>query len=337
MPVDSASAQYIVVDFYAHVPASAPAQYTVDASDGISVDADLSTITFESITGQIQPTVVSIPGTSEDLDLPEGLDQAQLTQAELTFNLYNNSTVDADIDVDISGDGRLLNISGRIAGKQSVNDPPELTSILIDSDQLSTLLNPPPATITISGDATLNPDYEVATITANDYLYGNIEIYSPFAFAITSPITIDMDISDNEIDADSRPDNFAETFQYGAVDVDIESHLPLGVALTVYIGTVSDSGLYTDPNTLILGPDTLQAGVTDPSGHVVQSVNSQISYTLTSDDLAIFDNDTVYFGQQLTLLATDTSGVQVLGTDYIRIRSDATMQVQIGDNLWDEE
>jgi hypothetical protein len=188
----------------------------------------------------------------------------------------------------------------------------------------------------ISGEAVLNPDYEITTITANDYIYGDIEIYSPFALAIVDPISIDMDISENEIDPDSRPDNFTETFRYGSVDVDIESHLPLGVALTVYIGTVSDSGLYDDPATLVLGPDTLQAGLTDPDGKVVESTISQISYTLNSDDLAIFNNDTIYFGQQIDLLATDSSGVQVLGTDYIRIRSDATMQVQFGENLWDE-
>ncbi|UCC78395.1 MAG: hypothetical protein JSW64_08895 [Candidatus Zixiibacteriota bacterium] len=334
-PVDSPSAQYVIVDFSATVPASAPSQYTIGAGDSIIVDADLSTVIFESITGQIQPTVISVPGTEQDLDIPEGLDQARLTQAELTFNLYNNSTVDADIDIDISGDGRSINIAGRIAGKQSVGDPAELTTILVDSDQLSILLNPPPATILISGEAVLNPDYQVATITANDYIHGDIEIYSPFALAIFAPISIDMDISENEIDPDSRPDDFAETFRYGSVDVDIESHLPLGVALTVYIGTVADSGLYDDPNTLVLGPDTLQAGITDPSGRVVESALSQISYTLDSGDLAIFDNDTVYFGQQLTLLATDSSGVQVMGTDYIKIRSDATMEVQFGENLWD--
>jgi hypothetical protein len=335
-PVDSQSTQYVVVDLYGVVPASAPLQYTISSSDSIKVDASLSTIIFESITGQVQPTAVAIPGTSQDLDIPEGLDQARLTRAELRFNVYNNSTVEADFDMDISGDGRSINVTGRVAGKQNVNDSAQLTTILIDSDQLSTLLDPPPATISISGDAVLNPDYGIATMTADDYMYGDIQIYSPFAFAILSPISIDMDISENEIDPDSRPDNFMETFRYGSVDVDIESHLPLGVALTVYIGTLSDSSLYDDPATLVLGPDTLQAGITDQSGTVVGSAFSQISYTLDSNDLSIFDNDTVYIGQRLNLLATDTSGVQVLGTDYLRLRSDATMEVQIGENLWEE-
>jgi len=336
VPIDSPSAQYVAVDFSATVPASAPSQYTISAGDSISVDVDLSTITFASVTGRIQPTVVALPAVQHDLDIPQGLDQARLTQAELTLNLYNNSTVPADFDIDISGDGRSINIAGRVEGKLSAGDPAELTAILVDSDELSTLLNPPPAAISIAGNAILNPDYQIATITANDYICGNIEIYSPFAFAIVDPISIDMDISESEIDPDSRPDNFTETFRYGSVEVDIESHLPLGVTLTAYIGTVSDSGLYDDPNTLVLGPDTLQAGITDPGGRVVESVLSQISYTLNSDDLAIFDNDTIYFGQRISLLATDSSGVQVLGTDYIRIRSDATMQVQIGENLWDE-
>ncbi len=336
VPVDSPSTQYVSVDFSAIVPASAPSQNTISADDSLSMDVTLSTITFSSITGQIQPTVVNLPVTQQDLDIPEGMDQARLTQAEMTLNLYNNSTVPADLDITISGDGRSINIAGRIEGKLTMGDPALLTSLIVNSNELSTLLNPPPDTISISGSATLNPDFEIATITGADYIYGDVEIYSPFALAITDPIEIDMDISSSEIDSSSRPDNFTETFRYGAVSVDLESYLPLGVALTVYIGTVSDSGLYTDPNTLILGPDSLLSGITDPSGRVVESVLSQISYTLTSADLAIFDNDTVYFGQQISLLATDSSGVQIMGDDFIKIRANATLQVQIGDNLWNE-
>lgn len=335
VPVDSPSAQYVAVDFSANVPASAPLQYTINATDSISVVADLSTITFASITGQIQPTSITVPTVQRDLDIPEGLDQARLTQAQLRLNLYNSSTVPADLNITISGDGRSIDVAGRVDPKQLVGDPPALTTILVDSDQLSTLLNPPPATISISGDAVINPDYEIATVTGNDFIAGDIDIYSPFALAINNPISVDMDISANEIDPDSRPDDFTQTFRYGSVDVDIESHLPLGVAMTIYIGTVSDSSLYTDPATLVLGPDTLLAGVTDSNGWVIESALSQLSYTLNADDLAIFDNDTIYFGQQVTLLATDSSGVQILGTDYIKIRSDATMEVQIGDNLWD--
>ena len=336
-PTDSGSSQYVDVEMNAVAPASAPLQYTVSASDSLGIHADLSNITFASITGQIQPTSVDIDPVQQDVEIPEGLDQARLTQAVLSLNLYNNSTVDADIDLLLQGGGNSIAINDRMSGKSSPGAPAELTTISISSQELSDFLNPPPSQITISGQAILNPDFAISTITANDNFYGEVEIYSPFAFAISDTISIDMDISDSEIDEDSRPDNFDETFRYGTIDVEFDSHLPLGLSMTLYIGIVSDSTLYDHPATLILGPYALEPGITDGNGHVIESVISNISDSLNSDQFSIFDNDTVYFGQMINLLPTDTAGVQVLGTDYISIKSNARLQVQVGENIWDNE
>ncbi len=336
-PTNSGPSQYVDVEMNAVAPASAPQQYTVSASDSLGVRADLSTITFASITGQIQPTSIDIDPVQQDVEIPEGLDQARLTQAVLSLNLYNNSTVDADIDLILQGGGKSIAINDRILGKSSPSAPAELTVISIGSQQISDFLNPPPSQITISGQAILNPDYEISTITANDSFYGDMEIYSPFAFAISDTISIDMDISDSEIDEDSRPDNFDETFKYGTIEVEFENHLPLGLSMTLYIGIVPDSTLYDHPATLILGPYTLEPGITDGNGHVIESVISNISDSLNSAQFSIFDNDIVYFGQMINLLPTDTAGVQVLGTDYISIKSTARMQVQVGDNIWNNE
>lgn len=334
MPVDSSSSQLVVVDVDAYAPGSAPLQYTFDASDSIGVEAVLSTVTFESITGRVQPTAIALPESQHELDIPDGLDQARLTMAQMALNLYNNSTVPSDVDLVIAGDGRTLDIQGRIDGKFSPADPPKLTTISIGSEDLSDFLNPPPGMISISGNATLNPDYDIVTMTAADYINGDIYIYSPFALAISSPISIDMDISDCGIDHESRPDNFMETFRHGSIDVDLESHLPLTVAATIYIGTRRDSSLFDDPGTLILGPDTLQAGIVGPDGRVTESVLSQLSFTLDSRDIGLFDNDIIYYAQRLELLTTDSSGVQIHGTDYLRIKAYGTVQVQFGDNLW---
>jgi hypothetical protein len=335
IPVDGTmSSQLVVVDVSAYAPGSAPFQYTFSASDSISVEVALSTIIFESITGRIQPTVIALPESQHELDIPDGLDQARLTMAEMALNLYNNSTVPSDVDLVVAGDGRTLDIHGRIDGKLSPADPPELTTISVGSEDLSNFLNPPPGVISISGNATMNPDYDIVTLTAADYINGDIYIYSPFALAISSPVSIDMGISDCGIDHESRPDNFTETFRHGSIDVDLESHLPLSVAATIYIGTRPDSGLFDDPGTLILGPDTLQAGAVGPDGRVTESVLSQLSFTLDSHEIGLFDNDIIYYAQHLELLTTDSTGVQIHGTDYLRIKAYGTVQVQFGDNLW---
>ena len=207
----------------------------------------------------------------------------------------------------------------------------------VTSEELADFLNPPPSQITVSGQATINPDYQVCTITSNDFFYGDLLIYSPFALAILDTVSIDTDISDSEIDADSRPDEFEDTFKYGTFQASLESHLPLGTAMTIYIGTVGDSTLYTDPNTLVLGPYTVQSAITDSLGHVVQTVVSSIADSLSSSQLTIFDNDSIYISQRIDLLPTDSAGVQVLGDDYLGVNARARMQVMISENLWNEE
>jgi hypothetical protein len=336
-PVDSGGVQYVVVDLSASAPPSAPAQYTVSASDSIGVQAAISDITFESVTGRIGPTSVNVDPVQQDLDIPEGLDQARLTRAQLNVNIYNNSMVEADIDLSISGGGNVINVADRIAGKSSPGAAPMLTIVSVGGQELSDFLNPPPAQITVTGQALLNPDYVVTTVTSGDYFYGEVEIYSPFALAIADTIPVDLDISDTEIDPDSRPDNFQETFRYGAIDVAIENHLPLAVSMMLYIGTVGDSTIYGHPATLALGPYDLEAGVTDVDGHVVEPTISDIADSLDSSQLSIFDRDTVYFGQIIDLLPTDPAGVEILGSDYIGINARARMQVQLGDNVWGED
>ncbi|MEE9554858.1 MAG: hypothetical protein V3W18_11220 [candidate division Zixibacteria bacterium] len=336
-PSDSGGAQYVNIDFDASAPPSAPAQYVISADDSVSVHAAVTNIVFESITGQIKPTIVIIDPVQQDVDIPEGLDQARLTQAEMNLNLYNNSMVDADINLTISGGGNSIIIGDRITGKPSPQSPAQLTVISVASQDLYDFLNPPPAQITISGEAIMNPDFAISTITANDNFYGDFEIYSPFALAISDTISIDLDINETTIDSDARPDNFDQTFKYGAIDVEFDSHLPLGISMTLYIGTIADSTLFDDPNTLVLGPYTLEPGIIDNNGHVIESVLSTVADSLDSNELSIFDNDTLYFGQQINLLPTDSVGVQVLGEDYINIKSNARIQLQVGDNLWNDQ
>lgn len=335
-PDDSGSTQYVNVDFHADSPPSAPAQYTVSSSDSITMTATLSPVIFSSITGRISPTNLIIDPMQRNIDIPEGFDRARLTQAVMNLNLYNNSMVDADVNLIIDGGGNSIQVNDRIAAKGSPGAPPALTTITIGSQQLYDFLNPAPAQITISGDAILNPDYVVTTVSSTDNFYGDLELYSPLALAISDTISIDLDVSETGIDPDSRPDNFTETFKYGTFDAEFENHLPLGVSLTFYIGTSPDSTLFSDPAALVLGPYDLQAGITDSNGHVVQSSISSVSDSLDNSELSIFDNDTLYFGQQIDLLPTDPAGVQVLGVDYVNIRANARIQLQVGENLWSD-
>ena len=90
-PLDTLSSQYISVEFAAIVPASGTSQYTISASDSLGIQIDLSDVTFESVTGQVKPTSITVDPIEEEIDIPEGLDRAQLTQAELNINLITTA------------------------------------------------------------------------------------------------------------------------------------------------------------------------------------------------------------------------------------------------------
>lgn len=334
-PVDSDGVQYVSVELTASTPPSGPTQYTIRASDSIGVQALISDFTFDSVTGRIRPTAANVDSVVQDLNLPEGLDQARLTRAEMNLIVYNNSMLDADIELSISGGGSIIDVTGRIASKSSPEAPPELTVITIAGQELSDFLDPPPDQIIISGQALLNPDYLIATVIAGDCFYGQAEIYSPFSLALSDTVSVDLEITDSEINPDSRPYNFQETFRYGAIDMNFENHFPLGVSMMLYIGTVGDSSIYGHPATLVLGPYSVEAGTTDSNGYVIQSTITSIADSLDGSQLSIFDRDTVYIGQIINLLPTDPDGVQVRGSDYIDISARARIQIQIGDNVWD--
>jgi hypothetical protein len=65
---------------------------------------------------------------------------------------------------------------------------------------------------------------------------------------------------------------------------------------------------------------------------VTISTLSNISDSLDSSKLAIFDNDSLYLGQKIELLPTGPNGVTIIGSDFLGIRAGARLQIMIGDN-----
>jgi hypothetical protein len=198
---------------------------------------------------------------------------------------------------------------------------------------MADFLSPPPDRITISGTGVVNPDYEIVTIRPGDFFTGQMVISSAFALSLPDTVTIKAGISGTHISEDSRPDKFQETVRSGRIDAVIENHLPLGTVILIFMGTRGDSLLYTDPSTRVLGPYYLSSAVTDESGHVVIPVSSSISDSLDSEELSILDNDSIYFGQKLGLLPTDTAGVLITGSDYFGVKATARIELRIGDNF----
>ena len=284
--------------------------------------------------GRIQPTEITIDPMVQDIDMPDGFDNAHLTHAELRMYLYNNSTTDVLVDFQLqNNNGSNITASNIINGKPLVPSGAEVTEIILGGDSLSAFLNPAPSQITIAGSAILNPNNSDSVIlTSADFFYGEVEIYSPLAFALDSASTLDLEITDIEMNPDDMPD-FNETFVYGNINATLTNRLPVGASVTLYLSTLPT--VFDDPNAIVIGPFTLESAVTDANGYSIEEVVSTFNDSLTTDDIAIFDNEQIYIAPQVELLPTGVNGSIIQGSDYISINASVRLRIKAGDHLWD--
>ncbi len=329
-PEGNHSPQTMPVNVIADIPSSGSEFVEIDENDSISVAVNISSLSFSSITGLIKPTTVDIDPVSEDVDIPNGIDQAKLTKAVLYLNFYNASEIDADLQLNLVGDNsKSLPINGMISGRPDTQTGPYLTTITIGSEQLSDFLDPPPNRIEIGGEAVFNPDGGIGTITENDFIYGDILISSPLAFSIADTATIDLDIERQEISNDV-PD-FKDRAHYVTISADIISHIPVGAEVGIYLSTKSDSTLYNDPQTVIIGPMYLTPAPIDNDGYASGESSTSFVDTLTSSEAAIFDNENIYIGKRIKLYTPDDgNGITIRANDYIEITASAFAEIRMG-------
>ena len=333
-PDGSTTPQTISINASAAINTDSSTMYAVNSSDSIKITADVSSITFESVMGRIQPTEITIDPMVQDIDMPDGFDNAHLTHAELRMYLYNNSTTDVLVDFQLQNNyGSNITASNIINGKPLVSSEIEVTEIILGGDSLSAFLNPAPSQITIAGSAILNPNNaDSVTISSADFFYGEVEIYSPLAFALDSASTLDLEITDIEMNPDDMPD-FNETFVYGNINATLTNRLPVGASVTLYLSTLPT--VFNDPNAIVIGPFTLESAVTDANGYSIEEVVSTFDDSLTTDDIAIFDNTLIYIAPKVELLPTGVNGSIIQGSDYISINASVRLRIKAGDHLWD--
>lgn len=336
-PTGTVKPQMILINATASIAASAPNQSIFKSTDSLMISVNVSNIILNSISGQVKPTTIQIDTIYSDVDIPDEINQAQLTHATLCLTLYNNSTADADVNLSINNESfsRNVALAGRIDGKLNQFDPPRATILTLGSDALIAFLNPAPERIAIVGQAIFNPEGEIVTITRDDYFFGKVKISSPLAFALRDTLKVDLDISKSDINQGDIPD-LQSTFGYGKLTATLSNRLPVGASVSLYISTRGDSTIFEDPQALVIGPFTLNSAITDSSGFAIEPITSLFEDSLDSQDILIFDNDSVFIAPKVVLMPTAAGGSYIQGSDYLGIQATARIKINAGDNLWND-
>lgn len=311
-PSDSTAPQNIAVEVVADVLGTAPQQVDVSQIDDFAVTAALSGLEFGSVTGRFSTVSSTIDPRVEVIDVPDGFDQITLTTAILTLEIENGVQLPGSVDLTLDGDnGKTLNVSGSIASGTAGG---AVVSTIIDST-VADFLSPVPSQITISGGGTFGDGVTEGTISADDYIFGRVNILAPLEMIIDSAL-VEADVESEEInqsDIDAITDHVVEArFYYNVIN-----HLPIGTNVSISLS--GDSAVvYTSPELLFDDIFVTAAPVTAGIASDTVSTGYQL-ILLDNDDVQILKNDTLYIGSQILLEDTGGLPVRLTNSDYIQV------------------
>ncbi len=309
------------------LPGSGSSMATITNSDKFSVEASLESLQFSQVSGVLAPTVVEIDPVVESVDLPKGMEDIRLSDAVVTMQVYSEVEFPTDLTVVLSGDaGQELSFERSINGGTPGN--PGVTQITIQD--ISSLTNPVPSQITITGQALTGDGVTSGTLSSNSKVWGQVEITSPLKFAIGETL-IEGDINSTEIDQDDI-DEVSERLLNGTIYATLKNHLPFGCTVELYLGG-DTATLYSNPQ-LLIGPIEVGAGVVEASGLVTSEEISDVVINLSETDLDIIENPVLYIGQKINLPGTNGQVVNIINTDYLDIEAYIRLNTRLGGE-WD--
>ena len=309
-PLDMTHPQQVSCSILAVIDSTAPEMVIINASDNFHFAADISNLTFSSLTGILEPTEAAFDSVDLELDLPKGFDSLQLVNAELVLEIENTAELDGILDITVTGNnGQVVHYLEDIPAG-SVAEPGY--AVIVDTN-LAEFLNPVPSQIIVDGAASFGDGVTTGTIHAEDYVTARVAISSPLEVVIGTT-TFDGDLSSEEIDQDDI-DLITEHVVEATFTSNIINHLPLGTTVEVYLSGDSTT-IYDNPQ-VVIGPISVDAGTVGPDGTVIEPTSSVNIEVLDSDEIKVLENPILYTTQVITLNGSGGQPVKISGADYI--------------------
>jgi hypothetical protein len=313
VPGGSTLPQFIDINVTADVPGSGGQQVAVNQSDSFLVQADLTSLTFGSVTGVFSSTDASFDAESFAIDIPTGFDSLELVSAVLTLDVENGTNLPGYLDIHLIGNnGKQLLLTGDIAPGSSGS--PVITTIT--NSEIADFMSPIPSNVQAGGTVTFGDAVTQSTINANDFVFSRVGIVAPLEMVINES-RIETDItreSINQSDIDMVTDHVIQAgFVYNIVN-----HLPLGASIEIFLGPDSTT-LYSNPS-LTIGPLAINAAPVSGAGLVLDTAATGYQeIMLTNADIQILKSDTLYIGQELILNGSNGQSVKLMQNDYITV------------------
>jgi hypothetical protein len=282
------------------------------ASDSVTVDASVTEIIFNKVSGIIEPTVVQLEEIQRQLDIPPGFESAHLTGASLSLEIHNGVNLPAQLSVDIQGEsGQNLSLEAEV----EASGPLGTAVTTVFEDDLESLLNPVPQRITVTGEIVYGDGEALGNVREEDFFFGEVTVSSPLEL-IWDSCQIQIDPDSDQVDDDVR-EMIEKQINSAKVVLKVESHLPVEGEAKIFFSS-NQMELFSDPD-LVIGPVNVPKGKLRLDGSVREAENSEVKIEVTKQDLLVFTNTPFHMAGTIIFPGTDGRKVKASATDYIKV------------------
>jgi hypothetical protein len=305
-------------------------------SDHIELVVELGPVILEAAWGVLSPLVIEVPGTSEEVDLPDGLDAVEaLADPRVIFELCR--TIDLPVSLDslaVTGINEALNpVTLEVDSLRLAPNPqPGLacTTFFFDhsNSNIGEFLVNLPERVEASGSAVIGDGVYHGSVMRGDHAHGRITCTFPLVLSLRSD-TVRTDAQSVKLSQSIR-DLLGEDLLRGDVVITITNHLPFGAGGTLYVGT--DSATVFDEPLLVIpesGGVLIPAAPVGPDSLVSGPVADTTRISLDKSDLELFDRETLYTGIEIALEGTGGEVVKVVVSDYVRFAGRLHLTVRV--------
>jgi hypothetical protein len=268
---------------------------------------------------------------SAAIDWEDGLEAAGLDNWEAFLIVTSSLPLPAQLNGNVtSNTGLALPINASIA---SAGSSPITVRIPLSAG--SEPLHPLPSEVNFVGTVTIGGGSESAAVIATDFVCASIELTAPSHIYVDS-VSLNIDPSSIALSSDDFGDRTGR-FLDATVTITVVNRFPLGGVFTLRVA--ADSATVTGSEALVFGPSTLSPAATDGLGNAVTATTTELTYTLDSADLALFEGELIWFAESLSLLGPGNGQpARISAVDILDWNAQAVMEVKLDGDArpWEE-
>lgn len=324
-PIDQTKLKYTV-----HVKTLVPGStVTLRSSDSIAVVATLKNVTFKSLRGLLEARsmIVDQMQSFDASTIANFTGSFQFTGARMWLDVSNGVA----LPVQFSG-GNVTGINSQTSRQAKVSVPQTFiaakskTRLAFSDQEVLTFLNTFgsqfPNKFLVQGSMIVNPENRYGEVSDADSLSTTLGLELPLRFALKDGAFTDT----TAFTLDAETKQRIGQMRTGKLYFLCENGLPVGVTVRPEIVDANGSVLFTPPAE---SPITVVAGTTNEQGFVVGTTKNEVSLVLGQADFAKLKNAaalryTILFNTQ------GSAAVTIRTTDFIRVRSYATFDINTG-------